>query len=291
MVRPMKNITFAAALALSIPCFGQTLLYDNGTFVTHPGAGPDGSDLSVTQNGIVISLGNDRTTTSGTLKLADNFVATDNWRLTQLYWYEVQSQPAADRHTDFRIPEAYVELYDGDPRLGGQVIAGDMMTNRLIGGVWSGAWRLSSSGNFDNSRPIFQCTIDLSDFPVLPPGEYWIAVSVEGEPGVTSAIGSVPIPQDAGHNATQFFNGNWVSLPIDFPFKLFGTIGSACGTADFDGDGDVGTDADIEAFFACLAGDCCPTCHSGGADFDGDGDVGTDADIEAFFRVLAGGEC
>jgi hypothetical protein len=62
-----------------------------------------------------------------------------------------------------------------------------------------------------------------------------------------------------------------------------------CGTADFDNDGDSGTDADIEAFFACLAGNCCPTCQS--VDFDGDGDAGTDFDIEAFFRVLAGGSC
>ncbi len=60
-------------------------------------------------------------------------------------------------------------------------------------------------------------------------------------------------------------------------------------TADFDGDGDVGTDADIEAFFRCLSGNCCAACLP--ADFDGDGDVGTDADIESFFRVLAGGEC
>jgi hypothetical protein len=65
----------------------------------------------------------------------------------------------------------------------------------------------------------------------------------------------------------------------------------ACGTADFDGDGDTGTDADIEAFFACLAGNCCPTCWHLGADFDGDGDTGTDGDIEAFFRVLAGSPC
>lgn len=66
---------------------------------------------------------------------------------------------------------------------------------------------------------------------------------------------------------------------------------SSCGTADFNGDGDVGTDADIEAFFACLGGNCCPTCYAGGADFNGDGDVGTDADIESFFRVLGGGPC
>jgi hypothetical protein len=64
-----------------------------------------------------------------------------------------------------------------------------------------------------------------------------------------------------------------------------------CGTSDFNGDGDFGTDQDIEAFFTCLAGNCCATCWRGGADFNGDGDVGTDQDIEAFFRVLAGGAC
>ncbi len=60
-------------------------------------------------------------------------------------------------------------------------------------------------------------------------------------------------------------------------------------SADFDNDGDSGTDADIEAFFACVAGSCPPT--GGSADFDADGDTATDADIESFFRVLAGGPC
>jgi hypothetical protein len=60
-------------------------------------------------------------------------------------------------------------------------------------------------------------------------------------------------------------------------------------SADFNHDGDTGTDADIEAFFACLAGSCCPACAT--SDFNGDGDFGTDADIESFFRVLAGGAC
>ncbi|HYE63407.1 MAG TPA: hypothetical protein VD997_15550 [Phycisphaerales bacterium] len=60
-------------------------------------------------------------------------------------------------------------------------------------------------------------------------------------------------------------------------------------SADFNGDEDVGTDADIEAFFACLGGHCCKEC--GDADFNHDGDIGTDQDIEAFFRVLGGGAC
>jgi hypothetical protein len=62
-------------------------------------------------------------------------------------------------------------------------------------------------------------------------------------------------------------------------------------TPDFNRDGDTGTDADIEAFFACLAGNCCPACDPLGVDFNGDGDHGTDQDIESFFRVLAGGSC
>jgi len=53
----------------------------------------------------------------------------------------------------------------------------------------------------------------------------------------------------------------------------------------------VGTDADIEAFFACLAGNCPPPPCTNSSDFNHDGDVGTDADIESFFRVLAGGPC
>jgi hypothetical protein len=63
----------------------------------------------------------------------------------------------------------------------------------------------------------------------------------------------------------------------------------ACGSADYNADGDTGTDQDIEAFFLCLAGNCCANC--GSTDFNRDGDFGTDQDIEAFFRVLGGGNC
>jgi hypothetical protein len=69
------------------------------------------------------------------------------------------------------------------------------------------------------------------------------------------------------------------------------TARPACGTADFNCDGDIGTDADISAFFACLSGTCPALPCTNSADFNGDGDVGTDVDIEAFFRVLSGGSC
>jgi probable HAF family extracellular repeat protein len=64
-----------------------------------------------------------------------------------------------------------------------------------------------------------------------------------------------------------------------------------CASADFNCDGDVGTDADIESFFACLSGVCPPNSCGSTADINNDGDVGTDQDIEAFFRILGGGNC
>lgn len=79
--------------------------------------------------------------------------------------------------------------------------------------------------------------------------------------------------------------------PFNYHFVLFsrqdgqGDTDSEC--SDFNGDGDIGTDQDIEAFFACLGGACCQTCPHN-ADVNCDGDIGNDADIEDFFRALGG---
>jgi hypothetical protein len=85
-------------------------------------------------------------------------------------------------------------------------------------------------------------------------------------------------------SAPVFFNNSEASFTVPLP-------SSSCGSADFDCDGDTGTDADIGAFFACLAGSCPAAPCDSNADFNKDGDTATDADIEAFFRVLAGGNC
>jgi hypothetical protein len=83
-------------------------------------------------------------------------------------------------------------------------------------------------------------------------------------------------------------NVGWINLSDATNFV---GITGLCGSADFNCDGAIGTDADIEAFFACIAGSCPPPPCASTADFNGDGAIGTDADIEAFFRVLAGGPC
>jgi autotransporter-associated beta strand protein len=108
---------------------------------------------------------------------------------------------------------------------------------------------------------------------------------------------TVPLGSFGGRTYTAHisYNGNFATGQADHSGNdvvLYGIDGSLppCCRSDFNGDGSVGTDADIESFFACLSGDCCPTCPPN-ADFNCDGGVGTDADIESFFRVLSGGPC
>ena len=107
------------------------------------------------------------------------------------------------------------------------------------------------------------------------------ALTVNGDPVSYSAdlaTGRVtvgPIPLALGTNASTQVRLAYVTS----------------GSTDFDGDGDQGTDADIEAFFAVIGGLPCPTGSCGSTDFDGDGDQGTDADIEAFFAAIGGAGC
>jgi hypothetical protein len=104
--------------------------------------------------------------------------------------------------------------------------------------------------------------------------------------GSTLVAANLPSAVPSGAYATRTASRMGFIGPIINP-----VLPPPCGTSDFNGDGDFGTDADIEAFFACLGGSCCATCFVGGSDFNGDGDFGTDQDIESFFRVLAGGNC
>ncbi|HYE61819.1 MAG TPA: hypothetical protein VD997_07460 [Phycisphaerales bacterium] len=58
--------------------------------------------------------------------------------------------------------------------------------------------------------------------------------------------------------------------------------------SDVNRDGVDGDEADVEAFFACLAGRCCDACST---DADGDGVEGTRGDVEGFLRAVVGEGC
>ncbi|HYE61818.1 MAG TPA: hypothetical protein VD997_07455 [Phycisphaerales bacterium] len=109
-----------------------------------------------------------------------------------------------------------------------------------------------------------------------------IPLITRGNSPISGAFDEVIIP--SGNDIPGYV----LQLSITPDEVALDVLGAPC-VIDFNHDGDHATDQDIEDFFACLGGRCCPTCSS--ADFNGDGDTGTDQDIEAFFRVLGGGNC
>jgi hypothetical protein len=138
----------------------------------------------------------------------------------------------------------------------------------------------------------YEGAITQAFLPGFPGPVNLVAGSPFMTPDPSDVPGSLARVPDGGD--TQQDSDDWALAGTPTPGYPNGGAAESipcCGTSDFDGDGDFGTDADIEAFFACLGGSCCATCYHGGADFNADGDIGTDADIEAFFRVLGGGGC
>ena len=71
--------------------------------------------------------------------------------------------------------------------------------------------------------------------------------------GIENANGTLAysIPSAGFNFASQLLT--WVSEPVCGPT----CAGNECGPQDYNGDGDSGTDQDIEAFFACLGGNPC----------------------------------
>jgi len=151
------------------------------------------------------------------------------------------------------------------------------------------------SQNYGSTQPIVPVTLVVEGDVLRTVGQpfdvgYMITTNGEG-------VGNVPGTTTPGESEYLAYSVHW-DLPPGYSItSLRGWTDPdappppGCGSADFNGDGDIGTDADIEAFFTCLGGTCCGTCDTHGADFNGDGDIGTDADIESFFRVLGGGDC
>jgi formylglycine-generating enzyme len=150
---------------------------------------------------------------------------------------------------------------------------------------------------FHPSDDLFPANMDFSGSLSESQALSWVFMSSNTEESIDPAnLAASPFggrPLDFG------YPGNWVMRAVPAPAIAPQDANhdgipddcTPCGSADFNCDGDVGTDADIEAFFACLAGSCPNLPCSSTADFNGDGDVGTDADIEAFFRVLGGSAC
>ncbi len=202
------------------------LLIDNGPFVTNPGGGPGGSDVSLLESPNTSYGSNCNLTLS--YYVADDFTATSAWTVDSLVFYGYQTGST----TASTFTGLYVQIWNGDPSLAtSSVVWGDLTTNILTSTYWSGCYRSLDLVNTD--RPIM-CNVAATPGLVLPAGDYWIEWTCTGS--LSSGPWAHPISilgQIVTGNAKQWTGAAWADI-IDsgsggakgLPFLIYGTGGS-----------------------------------------------------------------
>ena len=201
MIRGLATITVLSLLA---GAFAQSVLFDNGPVITHPGEGFEGADVSHVQGEIglnVIGFGA-QLTESVSNRFADDFEVTSplGWQLVsaQLYAYQRGSG------TESTIEQANFRIWDGPPgEEGSAVVYGDGASDTLLSSSFSGIYR--TLANLEGTAtPLMLNTLNMSQV-FLQPGTYWLDVQFSGSLGNGPWIPPVTIVgQDTTGNAVHY---------------------------------------------------------------------------------------
>lgn len=214
-----KGFVMLAVLAV-VAAASADVLWDNGSWITHPGT----PAYSECQGGRTSAGANINKTLGYTV--ADDFVVgAGGWTLDTADWMAYQTGSS----TQSTFTGAYVQIWDGAPNAGGQVIFGDMTTNRLTNTTWSGVYRVFEGQVGNTQRPVMTNTINLEGIQ-LNPGTYWLEVSLTGSLSSGPWAGYIEPAGNPAHNALQQtspgvwqISGTGYGGPGDHVFMIHGT--------------------------------------------------------------------
>jgi hypothetical protein len=212
----------------SMPGVLNSVLYDNGPLVTHPGAGPGGSDHSTVQNVTLGMLTLGANVSVPTFRITDDFTVSDpgGWNVDVITFYAYQTGSP----TTSTFNHVNYQIWDGPPNNpGSSVIYGDTTTNRLVSTDWTNIYRVSET-TVDTQRPIMYIAAE-GGFH-LPEGAYWLDWQLDGT--LASGPWQPPITiigQTTTGNAMQRTTEGW-QLWLDTgtathqgaPFTIEGTL-------------------------------------------------------------------
>ena len=214
----------------------NTILWDNGPMVTHPGGGFNGNDASVLQSALGLNTYGFGTSYSLGYRVADDFevLQLSGWRIEELtlFAYQTGTYTYPPNST---ITAAYLQIWDGPPNdAGSSVIFGNMVTNRMTDSYWTGIYRSIDTNLTNDQRPIMAVEVFIG--VTLHPGTYWLDWAFEGTG--TSGPWALPISilgQTTTGNALQTTDGGTVWNPVNdsgtatqqgLPFLLRGCFGT-----------------------------------------------------------------
>lgn len=207
-------------------------LYNNGSNVNAPGAGPNGKDGSVLQSSLGLSsYGSGWAQVNGYSIADDVTISGATWNIDSIKVFGYQTGSTLTS----TFTALYIRIWDGDPGAGGTVVWGDLTTNRLAATYFSGAYRYLDTDNpAGTTRPIMAVVANTTGLS-LNAGSYWIEFSAAGSLASGPWMPAITITgQTVTGNAKQFDGTSWVEI-LDgtsaqgMPFVVFGNAGAQVG--------------------------------------------------------------
>jgi len=240
-VQPVADISMNPGVATGTPVSkslsegtdaATAILFDNGPLVNSPGTGAGGADESVTFAPLT-TYGFGAQQASGN-SMADDFIVppASTWNPTKFTFYTYQTGGTIGSSS---ITGLYFRIYDGDPTAGGNVIWGDMTTNRMTATSWSSIYRTTAVGGATD-RPIMKVEADVTGI-TLPAGTYWVEFQFTGS--LSSGPWAPPISitgTNVTGNGKQHLSSGWQnamdgSYQQGLPFLIEGPGGGGGGGA------------------------------------------------------------
>lgn len=202
----------------------MAVLFDNGSVFNVDGPPPisflQDASLSMDTYGFGFQY-------SAGLRMADDFTLANTATIETIDFYTYQTG-----ETGVTITGVYVQIYDGEPGAGGNVIWGDMTTNVMQSAESTGGFRQLESSPGDTSRRIQRAIADMGSL-TLDAGEYWIEVTLDGTGGSGPWAPPITISgQSTTGNAVQLTDTGYapvldggVGTPQGLPFQIYGVEG------------------------------------------------------------------
>lgn len=205
------------------------LIWDNGGFVTHPGDGLNGADVSMASEDRNVAGANVRQWEDNEFfRIAERFEIAESAGIVQVstFAYEPFEVPPAWQSRNLRIWAGMPGEPDSEVLFEHEY--------ETLDAVFTGVYRILHLDELtDTRRPIFEIRWDLTEAldsgPLwLEVGEYWIDWQVvEGETGwsvyvMEENLDEPDQPATVFGDALQLRPVGWTALEVATPFRVFG---------------------------------------------------------------------
>ena len=205
-----KIIAEKSATTIQMPTVVQDgdpdAYFSNGSLVTHPGAGYNGADYSVTPTtSYGINFNNKNNSSIATrVIINDENLSIDSVRV---YGYQNFSSLTST------FNKAFLRVWNGDPRNGGTVIWGNLTNNLFSNSYWTGIYRGETFSSTE--RPIMAINMNTEGLVFQNTGTYWFEFATEGTSPEGPWCPAIAVGSDLQYSA------GWSDKQSLFPIDVF----------------------------------------------------------------------